>query len=980
MTVSYDYVIGTFPGDASRGILVRGQRVEGFWHISSDNSIGMADVITMADMLTGMAAADATQTDLQEILPGFTYVLRAWALFSDHVTLDLRNTNLDISSRGAGVTQGAGIVFRAFGVNATDVLTGGARATLITGNTLIIGRNRDDEQRIYGPFNRNSRWQNRDGSTTIMIDGGPRYDWSCNETGTNDMTPQMFGLYDFEEGHRVGVVGVGALRGDAHLFVHPDSNPRGFEARDAMPGGVITAATTVPYTLFFFGGRFDNLVFGGLLTGPVQNKRSGLAAGDVGLTVEIRDARASSRTITVNRRESFFDILGVIGTQRESIVSATNSINAVAIQYVGASDSSRSAYRGLFRLAYQWRPRFIGTNGDALSHNHNTAHFNVILGTVTANDMPAAATDTDPPFMDAGDDFGAVLSTSAGTITWTDPWTRSRPETGRMDRVRDHIRLPWAWTQHMGHEQNLAYFTCNSATWQMYIAGYLPPNVATTLSYPFVGEEYGHNVNDIVVPFDAAFGDSAATVLTRRITAKADYGAGLNGDHDSLSLYRSVMYAIEDTTNTAAEAWAKHASIDPEFSGGMFRLKHAGSRMMFHDGTAIAIDNDERELTVPGGAVAGEQYGAGTYVHFNAAIPDCIVDTPRVIGTVSSSSPVNGLRILQNTSLELDLDDDQVVQINGITGATLTVKNAEGTGNISLVTDSGANITAGTRVTITIGIEVSGLTEGTSDDPALLYLYPMSGGVADVDNVLTASNEEDHVFSGLTAGNDYRFVWALAGHEPILHDFDAISAGVTRQTFVPQSASNAASTSDIPAAAIIAAAYDSVQNRAEYTIQSGVAGLNGEQTNALFERAKGLAAFMHVVARRNAINQILHPSLHETSLRNNNYHLFGAEAGVCAHVIQGVYEHRGTGLVIAGNRPDVETRTVTVAPGVNAALREVIVYPGTTNATIDAIGDIVSDAEDSIIAEIGDGGGGVVSGFTDDATDDLIEAAIIGGG
>ena len=979
MAVSYAFAQTAIPGATSQGPRTNGVFIQQFWYVTSDLTGEVADVVTMADVLTGMNGVSSTQTDLREVLPGFSYILSDWILFRRNVTLDLRNTNLDILSEGSNSqTGGAGIVFRGYGNTATQVLNGGARATLITGNTLIIAHNRDQQRRIYGPFNRNSRWENKGGSTTILVDGGPRYDWGANETGTNDQTPPNFAELEFEIGHKVGVVSVTNVECASHLFIHPDSNPRNFEARDATQGGSIAATDTEPFTVYMFGGKYENLVFGGLLTGPVINKRAGLTSGDIGFTTEMRNVRSSSRTLEVNRRESFFDILGIVGSQREAEVDSATSINALNIVYIGDSAAARANYNGLFRLAYKWKPKWIGTDGFAIAHNHGSIKFDLILGTVTNNGFPAGVTDRTPPFMEEDDDFGVDIHTSNGSIAWTDPWSRSHPEPGRNDLVRDHVRLPWAWTRVLGDEADLGYYRADSATWQLFLAGYLPPDSPTDLTFPFESRDYGNWEGDIVIAYDEAFGTNPTDVLDARVEAKTDYDGAAGPT--ALRVYRAVMYTCEADATTAGDAWGLWRAIQPTYSGGVFRLTNSDAELEFNSGTAYDIRFNDNELHLPFAAVADEGYGSAVYIDFNGPIPNCTVDAPEIFGTVNEDNPINGLRVLQNCTLELGLNTEQPVAVNGITGETLTVSNDDGTAIIALSTDSGANIAVGPNVEITTAIEVRGFEVGTNTDPSRFHLYPLDGaGDPEIASAATATNRTEHVFDGLVIGTSYRFVWSRPGFDPVVHDFDSVVVGTTRQEFVPVPTANAAETSEIPVGGTIAVAHNATENRMDLTIQAGAGGLNGGQTNALFERAKGQAGFCHNVAMRNAVNLVLHPSLQESSLRNNLYHILGAESGVCSHVIQGVYEHRGNSTIIAGNAPDVEERGVEVSTGVTATLPEVIVYPGITNATIDAIGDIVSDAEDSIIAEIGDGGGGgQVTGFSDDATDDLIEAAIVG--
>ena len=545
---------------------------------------------------------------------------------------------MDILSSGSSIqSAGAGIVFRGYGNSATEVLNGGARATLITGNTLIIAHNRDAERRIYGPFNRNSRWENKGGSTTILVDGGPRYDWGANETGTNDQTPQNFAEYEFEIGHKVGVVSVTNVECASHLFIHPDSNPRNFEARDATAGGSITATDTEPFTVYMFGGRFVNLVFGGLLTGPVINKRAGLTSGNIGFTTEMRNVRSALRTLTINRRESFFDILGIVGSQREAEVDSANSVNALNIIYVGDTDLARPNYNGLFRLAYEWKPKWVGTDGFAIAHNHGTIKFDLILGTVTNHNFPASVTDQTPPFMEQDDDFGVDIHTSNGSIAWTDPWSRSHPEPGRADLVRDHVRLPWAWTRVLGNEANLGYYRADDATWQLFLAGYLPPSTPTTLTFPFESRDYGNWQGDIVVAYDEAFGINPTEVLDARDEAKADYDGAAGPT--ALRVYRAVMYACEADGATAGDAWGLWRAIQPTYSGGVFRLTNSDSELEFNSGTAYDIRFDDNELHLPFAAVAGEGYGSAQYIHFNGVIPDCTVDAPEIFGTVNEDKP-----------------------------------------------------------------------------------------------------------------------------------------------------------------------------------------------------------------------------------------------------------------------------------------------------------------------------------------------------
>ena len=973
MTVSYHHTTGLLPGAASEGILVRGQQVQNFIYVDSDLGNETAETITMSDLLTGLEALDSNQTWLQEILPGFTYVLRTFVLFRRNITLDLRNTNVDILSSGAGITNGAGIVFRAFGPTATTVLTGGARARCITGNTLIIVRNRDEQQRIYGPFNRNSAWLNRGGNTTILVDAGPKYDWSCNETGTNDMTPDMFGIYDFEEGYRIGVVGVGQNRADAHLFINPASNPRNFEVRDASPGGSISAATTVPFTAFFFGGRFDNFIFGGLLTGPVANKRAGLAAGDDGLTVEMRSVRSSNRTLTCNRREAFFDILGIIGTQVDDIVVATNSVNAVAMQYIGDTALARPNYRGLFRLAYAWKPRFIATDGEALKHNNDSIHFDVRLGTVTAHDMPGGVTSPTPPFMESGDGFGATLSATDGSISWTDPWTRSRPETGRNDRVRDHVRLPWAWTQHMGHTYNLGYFRCSSANWHLFIAGYLPPRSAQALNYPFINWAYGNEERDIVVSYDEAFGSTGAAVLTARTAAKDDYETGHSGN--SLNIYRMVMWALEVTNANANDAWSDFADLLPSFGGGIVNMGNSAAQIRFNQVSlteGVELDPAQNRVDVKALAVAGQSYEAGASILFNSPIPNCTIGTSQITGVVDAANPINGLRLLKNCTLFVTHNTDVTITVNGITGHTLFIENS-GTGTVTVLTDTPNHITPLDGVVLAVQISVTGMVAGPASFPSRLTLYRVKSD-DDVDPATETSvtGNTSHVFGGLTHGGTYRLVWSCPSYQTVYRQIDSLAYGQVDVVIEPQLTPFAQGVGDVVAGTMVVTQWQEGPGRLRFSIDAKrtVDGttfyvLNGTETNALFETAKSTLEFTRAIAELKHTRIIAHPSAQETSLLLNEHQIIGDNDGDFRHTLQGVLVHEAAGELTT-EAPNVRTQTLT---GASDPLPEVIIYPSVVPLTFSEGARLIDG--------ISGGGGGdevTVDGLTADGKNAIIEA------
>ena len=972
MTVSYHHTSSTLPGEASRGILVRGQQVQDFVYVESDNTNEVAETITMSDLLTGLTGLDSSQTWLQEILPGFTYVLRTFVLFRRNVTLDLRNTNVDILSSGSGITNGAGIAFRAFGATDTTLLSGGARARCITGNTLLIVRNRDEEQRIYGPFNRNSAWLNRGGNTTILVDGGPKYDWSCNETGTNDMTPPLFGIYDFEAGYRIGIVGVGANRVDAHFFINPSSTPRNVELRDATPGGSISAATTVPFTAFFFAGRFDNFVFGGLLTGPVANKRAGLAAGDNGLTVDMRNVRSSSRTLTVNRREAFFDILGIVGTQTDDIVTTSNSVNAALMQYVGDTASARPNYRGLFRLAYQWKPRFVGTNGEPVQHNHSSFHFDVLLGTVTAHDMPSGVINPTPPFMEGGDDFGVTLLDTDGTVHWTDPWVRARSEEGRTDLVRDYVKLPWAWTQHMGHTNNLGYFRCSSATWRLFIAGYLPPHNAQTLSYPFVNRAYGNFEGDVVVPYDEAFGTTAATVLTARTAAKADYdNANVGTSH---SLYRQVMWALEDTNATAAEAWSDWGDLEPIFAGGSFRLRNSASGINFNQSSltkGVELDPAQNEVDVKVAAVAGETYECGAAVNFHGPIPNCTIGASQIVGVVDAANPIQGLRLLKDCTLFVSQNSNITITVNGLTGGnTLFIDNI-GSGTVTVLTDSAAQITPLTNVVLAVQINITGMLAGPTAYPSRLTLYRVNtSDDVNPDSETSVTGMTEHTFAGLVHGRTYRIVWTCPGYNTYYREVDNIQYGQVDLVVEPSRTPFAADVGEVEAGTMIVTAWQEGPGHIRYTFDTKrtvgsetLFELNGVETNALFETAKSTIQFTRAIAELQHVNIIRHPSAQETSVLQGEHQIAGASDGDFRHTIQGVLVHDANGDLLT-EKPIVRTVTVT---GVSDPLPEVIIYPSVQPLTF---------AEGSkLIEEIELHGTEVaIDSLTDDGKDALIGA------
>ena len=981
-----------------RGLAIQANVLSGttYIRVTSDHEpdSGTADVVTLRDIYDALQAADSSQTHLV-LLGAQSYQLNTWISVDHNITIDIRNTDLIIksngnTSQGDGRQGGAGFQLKAFS-GTTDaerraVLTGNNRAVMLTGHTYIFIENRDDPRRGYGPFNHNSTWRNRGGNCVIMVDddSGNRYDWAANAFdvaafGTNGQTPDNLGLYDFEFPWTCSLVSISAVRGFAHTLLHPDSFPTGFQILEAMEGGGVGA--TQPFFFEVVGGHFELPVIGNRIVGAPPENLFGRAVTDPDITLFMDRCKTSGRALSLVQRHTFFDFLGVVATHTAELVDAVapgeNTINALSV-------SVDRGGLGSTRIAYRWEPTFRGQDGAGLAADGGRLDVN--LGLVSRSGTPNGS----PVHHSSAQNLGVRLI-AGGRIEWDDPWPRSRPEEGRTDRTRNHVRLPSLFTQ-VGRDggsadtgsQSTAVWSCGQASWQMFKAGYLPPRTATTLNYPFDGEPYGNLEADVQVPYDRAFGVTLAEVTAARTSASTFY------DAESLQLYRDVMYAFETDTETfpaVADAWQGWDRLEPQFEGGIFRLRAAGSEMSFNQTSALDPDNLDpgaflgfdlanNTLLLRGPAGAGQGYGAADKIDFNGHIPDCTVDAPRIEGTVDASNPIAGLTLRQATVIDVATAQDITIEVNGVVGETLTIENSQA-GNILVLTDSGDNVAAsGANVSLLIGIRVTGQPAADAASPAHIGVYALVNGavppgLGTFTRRLVQGLSED--FTGLAAGTTYRVVWTKAGFEPVVRD---VVAEVGRVTVAlnPQRTPNAIALSEAPAnATLVPQTFDGTNTILRWLADivrtvdgETVYHADGRQTNALFEASKGNPEFNAATAVLGVTNLIRHPSAQETTLLAAHSRILGADAGLFRHILQAVGTHD------AANERGADAAAVQIrqfsALSQTFNLPEAILYPsvvpltfdegtrlieGIDSVTIDALSEAGKDAIIEAVQESG---------------------------
>ena len=931
--------------------------ITGWIDISSDRAwnSGGTDVVTMADILTALNNQNSGQTHLSEVLPGFTYICRTWILVRENVTLDMRNTNVDFLSGGTGAASGAGFQLRAFSGTTGDrnqTVTAANRATLLTGNTLIIIRNRDAARQAYGPFQRNSRWRNEGGNTIVMCDGGPRYDWASNwdsRISVGNITDfNKLAIYDFQSGFVVNIVGL-ATSGQAHTYLHPDSVVNGYQILDAIVGGTVTAGSTTPFAVVFGGGVFFEAILGNEMLGAGGSKLAGAAEETAAVTAFFERLRLSSPNISVTRRKVFLDVLGVVGSQLTRTVSDANKLGTVTL--LGQAGSGSNS--GMFRVAHRWQPTFRTPSAERVANHLNGCRLAVLMGTV-ARSLSSAA----PNYYDTGADMGVTLHATDGGILWTDPWTRARPEPGRTDLVRRHVRLPAYWTREQNHADGAQSFRATQITWQMFMAGYLPPSSPTAVAYPVVGREFGDWEGELSVGFDEAFIDAALTVANVATARSAASGIFTNAPAESaeaLNVYRALMWMLEadkTTYPTVASAWAAHAALDPSYRDGVFRLEAANTVIRFNGNTtnSRSVSRHGSELRVRTSPIAGQGYGTEGSIILATWTDGLILDTPIVSVALLQPTAIQGVTLRRNTRIDLDRDSDFTLPVNGVTGAVLTVNNT-GSGTIKVLTDSPDNVAAGNNAEILTRVSVQGLPVQTTSDPALASLYLVPGGGAAPTLVASRTNEASPTWDGLTPGADYRLVWSLAGYEPIIHDIPDITAGNTVIHAAPEHTANADPTNLIPQGAGESVSWDAANERliitcdVRYNMGRNYR-LDGAQTNALFEEAKGSADFNQALATLNVLNLIRHPSEQETSLLQNRWLIRGINNGLARHQIQAVAVHGADSLVIGGEEPTVQFQSWTATvdgSSVTSSLPEVVILPSVVALTL-ADGSILLEA------------------------------------
>ena len=896
--------------------------------------------IDMDDIHAAIADTDFTENPTRGV-----YILKRWILIERNVEFDLRNTLLITDSVGNN-NRGAGFQLKTFGDTKNEVLSGVNRSRLLTGNTRIHIENRSTSRDGIGPFLRNGDWRNEGGDTKIASFSTMRYDFSSSfdALAANGLDGQVEGHlseWDFEQPWTVSILRLHTGSVVTHCLIQPTSQPAGLQILTAEAGGVADSPGAPQNN--FRGGRFQDGKFSSSLTGVFDTVLLGRAQKSQAITTELLDAQLPQQSLNVNRRYIFFDICGASGSHTDR----QTPITGITLS------GHQSGMDGLFRLSHRWGPTFKAPDGAAMG----VGLLDVILGTVSGG-----AADS---LHNTGDNLAATIN-SDGTISCTDVFTQAIDS----GTPRDHVRLPRFWTRNAdAPANNLTVYSCDSATWQAFAAGYSVPVLPTALSYPFAGNDFGNFEEDIIIATDSVFGISTTEVTAVRTLLNDSLFAA--GSGDSRQMYQLFCWLAEQET-TALAARSLISTIGLAYAG----VKVSFSTDLEFNVTTlpngVAVDaSDAAQVKVP--AVAGQAYEASS-IAFNAAIPDCTVDAPTITGTVDSSNPIDGLTLEQAASIDVALDADQTITVDNIRGNTLTISNTGSATSIGILTNTPDNVTAGTGTALLRQVEVSGMVAGGA-----LAIYALASGTPTIAALYEISSAgTSQLFSGLAAGVDYRLAWAARGYEPIVMDIEDIQPGrravVLNPVVTPSASGNANPTG-------VTVSVDYTSSLIEFELDtvrdvdgSTVEHIDGETTNALFESAKTDLDFIRGIAVLNRTDFIKHTGLNYTSLRTGFHLVTGESTGICRHQVQALNVHDAGGSVDTALAVNVRQASVTINSE-TSQLPEVKIVPGVDAATYSDVSAIVDDAVAEIDLSIG---AATVDGFTTDGENEMVGLIIAG--